>query len=195
MLRLLNRLAITLVAAGTMAAAVSGTSADTIVRRDGTRFEGTVATVDAAFVVLQTPSGTLRIARGEVLSIAFETVLPMKVEIRNVKSDDALDVLVDGDLVIRDARDGGEWVDITSRLKDGNTPIRLRIHNDRGAWAYRIHVRLNGQVVPLACGTPQATGQGCTCCGKTGTEHGTIDDLPEIWIHVDRAQGRAEILP
>ncbi len=183
------------VAAAAVTAGLSPTLADTILRRDGTRFEGTVVTVDSAFVVLQHSSGTLRIQRADVASITFETVLPMKVEIRNVKSDDALDVLVDGDLVIRDARDGGEWVDITSRLKDGNTQMRLRIRNDRGGWAYRVHLRLNGQVVPLACGTPHSAGEGCRCCGKTGTEIGTIDDLPEIWIHVDRAQGRAEVLP
>ena len=182
-------------AAAAVTSAVSPISADTIIRRNGSRLDGTVATVDAEFVDLQTSSGRIRVPRADVASISFESAPPMKVEIRNVNSDDALDVLVDGDVVIRDARDGGEWVDITSRLKDGNTPVRLRIRNDRGGWAYRVHLRLNGQVIPLSCGTPHAAGQGCACCGKTGTEIGTIDDLPEVWIHVDRAQGRAEILP
>jgi hypothetical protein len=35
------------------------------------------------------------------------------------------------DAVIRDARDGGEWTDITSRLKEGDTPIGFRIRNGR----------------------------------------------------------------
>jgi hypothetical protein len=39
---------------------------------------------------------------------------------------------LDGDPVIRDARDDGEWIDFTSRLKEGNAPIGLRIHNDHG---------------------------------------------------------------
>jgi len=168
---------------------------DTVVRRDGSRFDGTVTTVDATFVVIQTSSGPMRLPRPDVASISFGELKPLKVEIRNVKSDDALDVLVDGEEVIRDARDGGAWIDITSRLKDGNTPMRLRVRNQRASWAYQVHVRINGEVIPLTCGTPLAAGHGCTCCGKTGNEVGTIDDLPEVWIHVDRALGRAEILP
>ncbi|HZN55723.1 MAG TPA: hypothetical protein VFB67_10440 [Candidatus Polarisedimenticolaceae bacterium] len=168
---------------------------DTVVRRDGSRFEGTVASVDAAAVVLDTPSGTLRIPRHDVASISFNEIKPLKVEIRNVKSDDALDVLVDGEEVIRDARDGGAWIDLTPRLKDGNTPVRLRVKNQRATWAYQLHFRINGEIVPVGCGTPFAAGAGCTCCGKTGKEVGTIEDLPEFWIHVDRALGRAEILP
>ena len=172
---------------------VAPVRADVVERRDGTRFEGTVVSVDATSVTLEAASGTTRIPRADVASISFSSVKPVKVEVRNVKSDDALDVLVDGDTVIREARDGGDWIDITPRLKDGNTSLRLRIRNERGSWSYRFHVRINGQVFPVACGQPPA--EGCACCGKTGREIGTIEDLPEIWIHVDRALGRAEILP
>lgn len=169
--------------------------ADSVERRDGSRVEGAVLTVDETSVMLRTSSGTMRIPRADVATISFGSVKPIKVEIRNVKSDDALDVLVNGDEVLRDARDGGEWIDITERLKDGNNAVRLRIHNDRGDWAYHLNLRLNGQVVPVACGTPQSSGRGCKAGGRTGHELGVIDDLPEIWIHVDRALGRAEILP
>lgn len=169
--------------------------ADTVERRDGSRFEGEVVSLDASALLLQTSSGTMRFPRAEIASIVFASVKPIKVEIRNVKSDDAVDVFVDGDAVIRDARDGGEWIDITSRLKEGNTAIGLRIRNDRGSWAYHVNLRLNGKVVPVVCGTPLSAGKGCTSQGRTGNELGTIEDLPLIWIHVDRALGRAEILP
>ena len=184
-------------AIGSCAALVAPTvaSADTVIRRDGSQIEGSVVSLDASAVILTTSSGTMRVPRADVATISFTDVKPMKVEIRNVKSDDAVDVLVDGDEVIRDARDGGEWIDITSRLKDGNTPLRLRVHNDRGGWAYHLNVRLNGQVVPIECGTPMSAGRGCKEFGKTGTEVGIIDDIPPIWIHVDRTSGRAEILP
>lgn len=169
--------------------------ADTVERRDGSRVDGTVASVDDTSVMVRTSSGTMRIPRADVATIAFDSVKPIKVEIRNVKSDDAVDALVNGDEVIRDARDGGEWTDITARLKDGNNAVRLRIHNDRGDWAYHLNLRLNGQVVPLACGTPQSKGRGCKEGGRTGHEIGVIEDLPVVWIHVDRALGRVEILP
>src|SRR5262245_41102223 len=127
-----------------VSAVTATASADTVVRRDGSRVEGVVASLDGVEFVVETPSGKVRIPRGDVMSISFASLKPLKVEVRNVKSDDAVDVLVDGEPVIRDARDGGEWIDITSRLKEGNTPIGLRIHNERGGWAYHVNFRLNG---------------------------------------------------
>ena len=184
------------VALGLLACAATVSAiADTVLRRDGSRFEGSVRSVDDSVVFLETSSGPMRFSRGDVASIVFASIKPVRVEVRNVRSDDSVDVLVDGVEVIRDARDGGEWIEITPRLKEGNTALRLRIHNDRGGWAYHVNVRLNGTVVPISCGTPLSAGHGCKENGKTGDELGTIDDLPEIWIHVDRALGRAEILP
>lgn len=177
-----------------LAGAPDASRADTVVRKDGTRIEGNVVSVDAASVVLETGTGPRTIARDEVASIAFAGAKRLKVEIKNVQSDDAVDVSIDGDDVIRSASTGGEWVDITSRLKDGNNALRLRIHNARGVWAYRLLLRVNGASTPIECGTPQVFGKGCTLGGRSGSEQGTIDDLPEIWLNVDRGAGRAEIL-
>lgn len=173
-------------------------AADVVVRRDGGRIEGAVLAVDAEFVTVKTDRGTTRVARKDVASIDFEAQAvppPLKIEIRNVASDDSLDVLLDGEPVIRDASEGGEWVDLTPRLKDGNNDLRLRIRNERGTWAYRFHVRINGTVTPISCGTARRREDPCRCCGKTGVETGVIDDLPPVWIHVDRALGRAEVMP
>ena len=173
--------------------------ADLVQTRDGRSLEGHVRSIDERTVVLATPKGDVRIPRVDVEVIRLEqgpeVAPPLKVEIRNVHSDDAVDVMLDQRVVIRDARHGGEWTDVTPWLKDGNNPIRLRIHNARGTWAYHVVVRINGEVVPLACGTALRTDDPCTCCGKTGREHGTIDDLPTVWLHVDRALGRAELQP
>lgn len=171
------------------------TVADVVERRGGSRLEGTVVSLDAEALVLDTGSSRLRIPRSELVSIVFVAAPALKVELKNVRSDDAVDVLLDGDEVLRDAREGGSWVDLTDRLKDGNNALRLRVHNERGSWAYRLHLRVNGRVLPLECGAPGVAGAGCTCCGKTGRELGTIDDLPTVWIHVDRATGSAEVLP
>lgn len=174
---------------------VTASRADEVVRRDGVKIRGTVVSVDADSVTVRTSSGPRTLARADVASILFGAIHPLRVEIRNVSSDDALDVLLDGEPLIADARVGGEWIDITGKLKDGNNALALRIHNDRGPWAYRFDIRINGRVFPVGCGTPRASGPGCRCCGKSGNEIGVIDDLPPVWINVDRAQGRAEILP
>ncbi len=170
--------------------------ADTVVRRRGPDIEGTVISVDGDHVVIETPSGRMRLPRAEVAAVQFASPAPaLKVEIRNVRSDDAVDVLLNDEVVVREAGEGGEWVDLTPKLKEGNNALRLRIRNDRGTWAYRLSLRLNGEVVPLACGTPLRTNDPCTCCGKEGRETGIVDDLPVLWIHVDRALGKAEVLP
>lgn len=151
--------------------------------------------VDADSVVLETGSGTKRLPRSDVVTVSFEAAAPpLKVEIRNVRADDSADLLVEGEAVVVDAREGGSWIDITAKLKEGNNRLGLRIRNDRGTWAYRVHLRINGQVVPVACGTPLKREDPCTAFGHTGLETGTFEVGP-IWLNVDRALGRAELLP
>ena len=172
--------------------------ADTLVRRDGTREEGTLVSVDPSKVVIRTGRGEISVPRSDVASVTFgssPSAPPFKVEVRHVRSDDALDLWLDDRAVIREAREGGSWIDLTPWLKDGNNPLRLRIRNDRGTWAYRFLLRIDGEVQTFSCGTPLRSDDPCTCCGKTGRETGVIDDLPVIWIHVDRALGRAEVIP
>lgn len=172
--------------------------ADTIARRDGSTVEGEVLSVDGQKIVMRTSSGTVSLPRREVVSIHFsesEALLPpLKVEIRNIRSDDSVDVLVNDEIVLREGREGGSWIDLTSRLKEGNNALRLRIHNDRGTWAYRLGLRVNGVVSTLSCGKPLDRSHPCRCCGKTGTESGIIEDLPIVWLFVDRQAGSAEIL-
>jgi hypothetical protein len=177
-------------------AAPAGLRADSVVLTSGARHEGELVSVDAEFVVIRSSGETLKIRRKEVASIHFEPPAPpLKVEIRNVKSDDAIDVYLDGGVVMVDARQKGAWIDLTPKLKDGNNPMRLRIRNSRGIWAYHLNLRVNGVVTNLSCGEPFDLNRPCRCCGKTGEELGTIDDLPLVWIHVDRETGTAEVLP
>jgi hypothetical protein len=186
---------LTIAACAAAAAATSVPLADTVTRRDGSRIEGRVVAVDAEAVVVESDSGTQRLRRGDVVSISFEAPAPpLKVEIRNVRSDDAADLLVEGDTVVADARDGGSWIDITPKLKEGNNRLGLRIRNTHGTWAFRFHLRINGTVVPVSCGTPGKADDPCTAFGHTGRESGTVEVGP-IWLHVDRALGRAELLP
>lgn len=179
----------------------SPSMADTLALRDGERIEGRLRSVNENEVVMRTAQGDRRIPRTEVASIVFSPrdapppAPPLKVEIRNVRSDDAIDVLLDDTVVLHDAREGGDWIDLTPRLKEGNNPLRLRIRNDHATWAYRVSLRINGRVSTLACGTPHRTDGPCTCCGKTGREIGIVDDIPVVWLYVDRAKGLAEVVP
>jgi hypothetical protein len=174
----------------------AGLRADTVVLTSGASRQGELVSVDAGFVVIRASGETSKIPRAEVASIHFEPPAPpLKVEIRNVKSDDAVDVFLDDQVVMTDARQKGAWIDITSKLKSGNNPLRLRIHNSRGIWAYHLNLRVNGVVTSLSCGEPYDLNRPCRCCGMTGEEKGLVDGLPPIWIHVDRELGTAEILP
>jgi len=180
-------------AAVAAALAVAPTLADTVVRRDGVRLEGRVVAVDADWVVLDDGGGTRRVDRGEVVSILFasrDSPPPVRVEVRIVRADDAVDVILDGDTVLREARASTSWTDLTGRLKEGNQSLRLRIRNDRGPWSYRVHVRINGEIHALECGDAKRP---CDCCDATGYEIGWIEDVPPVWIHVDRGLGRVEI--
>ncbi len=173
--------------------------ADRVTGERGDVVEGHVLSVDEESVVVETTEGRIRLRRSAVQAIEFgewsQEAPPLRVEIRNVRSDDAVDVYLHDELVIERAREGGEWVDLTDRLKNGNNPIRLRIHNARAGWAYHLNVRINGVPSTLRCGTPLRPDQACRCCGKTGRELGEIDDLPVIWLYVDRELGFAEIVP
>jgi hypothetical protein len=177
-------------------AATGTVTADLVRHHNGRTVEGKVLSVDADWVVVQSGGNRLRIAREEVASIDFSqsTPPPVRVEIRNVKSDDSIDILLEDEVVVRGARDGGSWIDLTPDLKNGNNQVRFRIHNDRGPWAYRVSIRINGKVTTLKCGNPPRIDSPCRCCGKEGFETGVIDDLPPFWIYFDRELGEAEII-
>ncbi len=169
--------------------------ADRVIRHDGSHIEGHVVSVDAESVVVETDRGRTRIDRASVASIEFEPAEPpLKVELRVIQVDEAIDILVHDELILERARTSGGWIDISERLKTGNNPIRLRIHNTRQGWAYRLSLRVNGQARPLECGTPYRISDACRCCGKRGNERGVIDDLPVIWLWVDRDLGTAELI-
>ena len=183
-------------AAAVVLACASGAHADTVIETDGTHRDGRVVSVDADRVLLRVDAETVEIPRSEVASIHFDPPPPaLRVELRNVQSDDAVDVLLEDQVVMSRARDRGEWIDLTPNLKDGNNALRLRLHNDRAGWAYHVEVRINGRIAELSCGRPYDLNRPCRCCGKRGNELGVVDDLPTVWINVDRELGRAEILP
>lgn len=165
-----------------------------MVRHDGSTIEGRVVSVDADAVVVESGDSRSRVARADVAEIRFGPIVPvLRVEIRNIESDDSVDVFLEDEAVLREGRRGGEWIDLTRKLKDGNNAVRFQIRNDRGTWAYRVALRLNGETTVLACGTPQRIDDPCREFGHRGNETGRID-LPPFWIHVDRATGAAEVL-
>lgn len=178
-----------------MASCWSAALADTVIRSGGAHIEGHVVSVDEARVIVLRSNGeTVQIPRAEIDSIHFDQLAPaLKVEIRNIRSDDAVDVLLHEEIVMSRAREKGAWIDLTPKLKAGNNALRLRIHNERAGWAYHLDLRINGIVVKLSCGTAYDKNDRCECCGKTGNELGVVD-LPVIWLYVDRERGHAEIL-
>lgn len=179
------------------ALAVTPSLSDTVVRTNGKRVEGRVVSVDATSVVVQVRGNRVRLERGEVESIHFQSAqapAPLKIEMRVAAVRDEMEVRLGERTLVRGTRSGGSWIDITPHLADGNNALSLRIRNGRGNWAYRLSVRINGEVVSVGCGDPELD-ERCDCCGLSGREIGLIEDLPELWIHVDRETGRAEVLP
>ncbi len=182
-----------------LAAASIGLRADVVEKRGGGNVEGDPVAVDASYVPIRVAGEIVRLPRSQVSATRLggdpTVVPPLEVEIRNVRRDDSIDVLFEDAVVLRDAREGGEWIDLTPKLKSGNNPIRLRIRNDRGTSAYRLSLRINGAVTPLARGTPRKREDPCRCCGKTGFELGIVDDPQVVRLNVARALGRAEVMP
>jgi hypothetical protein len=171
--------------------------ADTVVKQNGQELEGELLSVNDAWVVLKTGGNNIRLSRESVAAIRFGRQQPapvLKVELRNVRSSDAIDVLLEETVVIRDGRVGGVWVDLTPKLKSGNNRLRFRIRNEHAGWGYHLQLRINGEVETIGCGLPPAFKDPCRCCGKIGNEKGTIDDLPPLWIYVDEAGGTAELI-
>ena len=170
---------------------------DVVEKRDGRKLRGELLSIDDGWVVLQVGTAKVRLQRSEVAMIRFgkENAPPvLKVELRNIRSSDSIDVLLEDEIVIRDARVGGSWVDLTSKLKGGNNRLRFRIRNEHAGWGYHLQMRINGEVQVIACGTPPGFHDPCSCCGKEGYEMGLIDDLPMMWIFVDQDAGSAELV-
>ena len=172
-------------------------SADTVLKQDGRELEGDLLSVNDAWVVLRIDGNNVRVPRAEVAAIRFErkeSRPALKVEIRNVRSSDSIDVLLEDEVVIRDAGVGGLWVDLTPRLKSGNNRLGFRIRNEHAGWGYHLQLRINGDLESIGCGTPPGYRDPCRCCGKLGNEKGVIDDLPPMWIYVDTEKGAAELI-
>ncbi len=175
----------------------AGFAGDVVEKRDGRKMEGTVLSVDGDFVRIRIGRNDVRVPRGDVAAIRFEEkeVRPsLKVEIRNVRSSDSVDVLLEDEPVIRDAGTGGSWVNLTPKLKKGNNRLRFRIRNHHAGWGYHLQLKINGKVSVIQCGTPPTFREPCRCCGKEGFEVGVIDDLPVMWIYYDPDEGTAELV-
>jgi hypothetical protein len=171
--------------------------ADTVVKLGGQELEGELLSVNESWVVIRVGGNNIRLSRAAVAAIRFghePSDPPLKVELRNVKSSDAIDVLLEEQVVIRDGRSGGVWVDLTPELKSGNNRLRFRIRNEHAGWGYHLQLRINGDVETIGCGEPPAFKDPCRCCGKLGNEKGIIDDLPPVWIYVDKEAGTAELI-
>ena len=171
--------------------------ADVVTMIGGRTYDGRVISVDDSSVVVLADGRRLKLDRAEVARIDFTEQAPpppLKVEIRNIMADDSITVLLEDEVVIEDSRTGGSWVDLTQKLKNGNNALRFLIRNDRGAWSYRLSIRINGKAHSISCGQPPRYDGACKEFGHSGYEEGEIDDLPVVWIFVDRELGEAEII-
>jgi hypothetical protein len=181
-----------------IAAWLAPVAADTVVLRNGDQLEGTVVLVDDRQVTVRGEGGNRNVPREQVQAIHFSGAAPLpplKIELRSLGADDSIEVLLEDEVVFSAGHEQGGWTDLTPALKDGNNELRLRIHNERGTWAYRLSLRINGRATQLACGTPRKLDKPCTCCGMKGWERGVIEGLEPIWLFVDRKAGTAEVLP
>ena len=169
-------------------------TADEVVLRDGKRMEGKVLSLDEEILELRLPGGEReRVSRERVERIILtpERETPsIRVEVKNIGSDDALDLWVNDERVIEGSRVSREWVDVTELLRDGSNELRAVVVNERGSWAYRWGVRVQGKATTFECGVPVRAG--CTEHGHEGNETGAIE-LPSVWLFVDRDEGRVDI--
>jgi hypothetical protein len=169
-------------------------AADEVVLRDGERLEGEVLSLDDEKLVIRLPGGERRhVGRERVERILLKPaaeVPPIRVEVKNLGSDDALDVWLNDDQVIAASRISRDWIDLTDLLRDGSNEIRATVHNKRGSWSYRWALRVQGKATTFECGIPNRAG--CTEEGQSGDETGEIE-LRSIWVYLDRDEGRVEI--
>lgn len=168
--------------------------ADEVVLRDGETMQGEVISLDDETLLIRLAGGERRFVGRErvdriILSPPAE-VPPIRVEVKNLGSDDALDLWLNDEKVLEGSRVSREWIDLTDRLREGSNEIRVVVFNERESWAYRWALRLQGRATTFECGIPARAG--CTEEGHTGTEKGEIE-LPSVWVFVDRDEGRVEI--
>jgi hypothetical protein len=173
----------------------TGAPADEVILRDGERLTGDVLSLDREELLLRLAGGDKRhVPRDRVARIEFsapEEVPPIRVELRNMGSDDALDLWLNGEPIFENSPSTHEWLDVTDRLRDGSNEVRFAVRNARGIWAYRWGVRIRGKTTILECGRPPRLG--CSEEGFTGNEKGTIGPLPSVWIYVDRREGLVDL--
>ncbi len=174
--------------------------ADVVTLHDGTRIEGVVLSFQNDILRIRTIEGEIReLGKKLIERIEFEgveekfPVKKLKVELKNIATDDYLDIFVNSQKVIKRERESGEWKDVTSLLKDGANDVRVHVHNDRDFWSYKWAVRINGRVFIQQCGEPNRPLGHCQRFGLTGKELGVIENIPALWLYVDFRQGTCEI--
>ncbi len=175
--------------------------ADVITLNDGTRIEGVVLSFQNDTLKMRTIKGeVLEFEKGLIEKIEFEggekkiSGKKLKVELRNIVTDDYLDIFVNSQKVITRARKSGDWKDVTSLLKEGANDVRVHVHNDRDFWSYKWAVKINGRVFIQQCGEPNRPLGHCQRFGLTGKEIGVIESIPPLWLYVDFRQGKCEIV-
>jgi hypothetical protein len=174
--------------------AVLGAAADEVLLRDGERLEGEVVSLDDETLLIRLTGGERRFVGRErvdrIILTPPEDVPPIRVEVKNLGTDDALDLWVNDEKVLEGSKISREWIDVTGMLRDGSNEFRAEVLNERQSWAYRWALRLQGKATTFECGIPSRAG--CTEDGREGNETGRIE-LPSVWVFVDRDEGRVEI--
>jgi hypothetical protein len=169
-------------------------AADEVVLRDGERLEGEVLSLDAETLRIRLPGGERRqVGRERVERILLNEAAeapPIRVEVKNLGSDDSLGLWVNDEEVLAGSRISREWTDVTDLLRDGSNEVRATVRNERGSWSYRWAIRVQGKATTFECGIPNRAG--CTEEGHSGSETGEIE-LRSVWVYVDRDEGRVEI--
>jgi hypothetical protein len=169
-------------------------SADEVVLRSGESLQGEVLSLDEETLLIRLVDGEREFVSRErvdrIILAPPAEVPPISVEVKNLGSDDALDLWVNDEKVLEGSRVSREWIDVTERLRDGSNEFRVVVLNERETWAYRWALRLQGKATTFECGIPARAG--CTEEGREGDERGEIE-LPSVWVFVDRDEGRVEI--
>jgi hypothetical protein len=173
--------------------AASAVELDLVILRDGSEIECRVVELDRDRLKIEMPDDRVRhISRDELRAIEFGDPAPpeLRAKAQVLEADDEVRLYLDGVELASPSELEAGWFDLGPHLAEGANQLTAEVTNNRGVWAYRWIVEVEGERYSFSCGIPNKSG--CREQGGTGKERGTFP-AGSLWLYVDRATGSIDV--